>query len=142
MEQPAILIGGCEEAAIEIGEIYFEAGFSGVRILKDARITEMAKYMHNVFLALKVTYCNEIREICEHVGIPYDKVRFAALAMNGIGYGHTSTPGHDGQAGYGGMCFPKDTQAFLNWAFVQQGLQVEAIEASVFGNRRRRPEVM
>jgi len=74
---------------------------------------EMIKYFRNVFLALKVSFCNEIYDLCVQKNINYDIVQRIAALDERIGLSHTKVPGHDGRRGYGGTCFPKDTTALL-----------------------------
>lgn len=71
-------------------------------------VAEMAKLFTNGILTTKVMFCNEIYQLCQAAGIKYDEVRVAALLDRRIGDSHTAVPGHDGQLGYGGHCFPKD----------------------------------
>jgi UDPglucose 6-dehydrogenase len=73
---------------------------------------EIAKYAHNVFGALKVTYFNCIFDICDKQNINYQKVLNGILASEYINPVHTQVPGPDGKLGYGGKCFPKDVNAF------------------------------
>lgn len=133
MNQPAIIIGGPQDVAAEIGDIYFEAKFHSIRLCSSARVTEMAKYMHNLFLSIKVSFSNEMYDVCKHLNIDYNHVRYAALAMEGIGHGHTAVPGPDGKRGFGGMCFPKDTGAFLSWC-TEQKLNASTLQGAVFTN--------
>jgi UDPglucose 6-dehydrogenase len=74
---------------------------------------EIAKYSHNVFGALKVTYFNGIFDICDKLNISYQKVLEGVLASEYINSTHTQVPGPDGKFGYGGKCFPKDVNAFV-----------------------------
>jgi UDPglucose 6-dehydrogenase len=74
---------------------------------------EIAKYAHNVFGALKVTYFNGIYDICNKLNIEYQKVLEGVLASEYINSTHTQVPGPDGKFGYGGKCFPKDVNAFV-----------------------------
>ena len=74
---------------------------------------EMVKYFRNTFLAVKVSFCNEIAEYCRIKNIDYTKVREIFSLDKRIGESHTMVPGHDGKNGYGGTCFPKDTNALL-----------------------------
>jgi len=69
---------------------------------------EMAKYIRNVTLAVKVGLCNEFEEFCRLKDINYDNVRRVAFLDSRIGPSHTQVPGHDGKRGFGGTCFPKD----------------------------------
>lgn len=73
---------------------------------------EIAKYAHNVFGALKVTYFNAIYDYCQKLGCDYENVKKGVLLSKYINETHTMVPGPDGQFGYGGKCFPKDTQSF------------------------------
>jgi|TARA_B110000483_G_scaffold204262_1_gene247139 UDPglucose 6-dehydrogenase len=70
---------------------------------------EMIKLFRNNYLSVKVGFCNEIAEFCEKKNIDYENVRELATLDNRIGSSHTKVPGHDGRKGYGGTCFPKDT---------------------------------
>ena len=74
---------------------------------------EMVKMFRNNFLALKVSFCNEIEEFCRKKGVDYDNVRDIAVLDSRIGSNHTRVPGHDGRRGYGGTCFPKDSNSLL-----------------------------
>lgn len=74
---------------------------------------ELIKYFRNTFLALKVSFCNEIFEYCQLKNINYENVRFLATLDKRVNESHSIVPGHDGKFGYGGTCFPKDTNALL-----------------------------
>ena len=76
----------------------------------------MVKYVTNCFLAMKVSFANEMYEICEYKNIDYDKVIEYAMHDDRLGYSHWSVPGPDGDFGYGGHCFPKDVKALMNVA--------------------------
>lgn len=71
--------------------------------------SEMIKLFRNNYLAVKVSFCNEMEEFCRKKDIDYDNVRKLATLDERIGESHTVVPGHDGSRGYGGTCFPKDT---------------------------------
>jgi len=75
---------------------------------------EMVKYFRNTFLSVKVSYCNEIYEYCKKKNINYETVRNIAAQDKRIGLSHTQVPGHDGRLGFGGTCFPKDTNGLLS----------------------------
>lgn len=76
---------------------------------------EMAKYAHNCFGALKVTFFNGIHDHCQRLGLNYDDVLRGALSSGHINRTHTLVPGPDGLKGYGGKCFPKDMEAFVGF---------------------------
>ncbi len=73
---------------------------------------ELAKFAHNCFGAMKVTYFNMIYEICKTIGADYNNVRNAAMITGYINHEHTQVPGPDGKRGYGGKCFPENMAAF------------------------------
>lgn len=77
---------------------------------------EIAKYAHNVFGALKVTYFNGIYDICKKNGCNFDNVQKGVLLSGYINDTHTYVPGPDGKCGYGGKCFPKDVNAFASFS--------------------------
>ena len=70
---------------------------------------EMIKLFRNNYLSVKVGFCNEIAEFCEKKEISYENVRKLAVLDKRIGESHSKVPGHDGRKGFGGTCFPKDT---------------------------------
>ena len=83
-------------------------------IVMNSLEAEVTKYAHNVFGALKVTYFNGIYEYCQKLGIDYENVHKGVLLSGYINRPHTDVPGPDGKFGYGGKCFPKDVNAFID----------------------------
>ena len=80
-------------------------------ILTGYEEAEMAKYASNCFLALKISYFNEIGIICKKMGINEEEVGLAVSMDNRIG-----KYGTRGGRPFGGACFPKDTEAFASFA--------------------------
>jgi nucleotide sugar dehydrogenase len=78
---------------------------------------EMAKYMANCFLATKVIFCNEMKQICDKAKIDYNEARKVFHTDSRIGPSHTQVPGPDGKHGFGGPCFSKDTNALIAFAY-------------------------
>lgn len=82
---------------------------------------EMVKYFTNCFLASKVTFANQMFQICNDSNIDYDKVCEYALYDERIGKSHLAVPGPDGDLGFGGHCFPKDLAAMIAFGSVNDG---------------------
>jgi UDPglucose 6-dehydrogenase len=114
--QSRIIIGGPKKAASRVRRIFVKA-FPKVKIIKtDSTYAEMVKYITNTFLATKVSFANEMYQICDKLDIDYDKVIEYAMHDERLGYSHWSVPGPDGDFGYGGHCFPKDVSALISVA--------------------------
>ena len=103
-----IVVGGDSESAIEkMRQLYHPFCMSRDRfIAMDIRSAEMTKYAGNAMLATKISFMNEIANICERVGADANQVRIGIGSDQRIGYNFIY-PG----AGYGGSCFPKDIRA-------------------------------
>ena len=103
-----VVIGASSEKAKKVmGELYSPFVRSGNPILyMDLRSAELTKYAANSFLATKITFMNEIAQLCERLGADVDMVRKGIGSDDRIGK-RFLFPG----IGYGGSCFPKDVQA-------------------------------
>ncbi|MFM9909037.1 MAG: UDP-glucose dehydrogenase family protein [Chitinophagaceae bacterium] len=103
-----VVIGASSEKAKKVmGELYAPFVRSGNPILyMDLRSAELTKYAANSFLATKITFMNEIAQLCERLGADVDMVRKGIGSDDRIGK-RFLFPG----IGYGGSCFPKDVQA-------------------------------
>ena len=80
-------------------------------ITMNIRDAEMTKYASNAMLATKISFMNEIAELCERLNVDVENVRLGMGSDSRIGY-HFIYPG----AGYGGSCFPKDVKALVSMA--------------------------
>jgi len=101
-------------------------------IVMNLRSAEMTKYAANCMLATKISFINEIANICERVGADVRDVRVGIGADHRIGY-HFIYPG----VGYGGSCFPKDVQALIHTAHAE-GYVPELLNAVEDVNRRQK----
>lgn len=79
---------------------------------------ELAKYTHNVFGAVKVTYFNMIKKISDLYELNFEEVKKAANITGYLGKEHMQVPGHDGHLGYGGTCFPENMMSFKGLLFL------------------------
>ena len=80
----------------------------------DRHTASMVKYMHNVWLATKVAFFHEIYSLVPEANF-YSMVNILAQFPN-IGPSHMMAPNNEGGLGFGGYCFPKDTEAFLEFS--------------------------
>lgn len=108
-----VVIGSNSQKATEImQELYSPFLRTGNPvIIMDVKSAEMTKYAANSFLAVKISYANEIANICEQVGADAEMVRIGMCSDKRIG-SQFLFPG----LGYGGSCFPKDVKALLKTA--------------------------
>ena len=111
--QNRIILGGVRPATTELKRVFSKV-FPKAHIIKtDSTHAEMVKYLTNTFLSVKVSFANEIFQLCDGLGIDYDKVVEYATYDERLGKSHWNVPGHDGDFGFGGHCFPKDLKALL-----------------------------
>lgn len=96
---------------------------------------ELIKYAANAFLATKITFINEIAELCEHVGADVHDVA-RGIGLDGRIGGKFLHPG----PGYGGSCFPKDTLALVRTA-EQAGAPVRIVETVIEVNAKRKKDM-
>jgi len=95
---------------------------------------EMAKYVANSFLAVKVSYANEVFDLCERMSIDYAQVRDIVAADVRIGGSHMEVF-DSGYRGYGGKCLPKDSKSLLDLAR-SMGVDMEVLRAADRTNAR------
>ena len=98
----------------------------------------LTKYAINSFLATKVIFMNELKDsasiLSEKCKCDFETVKNLMLLDERIGDSHMDVPGHDGEAGFGGACFPKDTLAFLKFAEAEE-IDLSVLNAAVEKNR-------
>ena len=109
--QNRILIGGT--GAKHVKQMFRKPFPNAAIVVTKSETAEMVKYFTNCFLAAKVTFANQMYEICQAAEIDYDKVCEYALYDSRIGKSHLAVPGPDGDFGFGGHCFPKDLAAMV-----------------------------
>jgi UDPglucose 6-dehydrogenase len=90
-------------------------------------------------LATKVSFANEIHQICQKLNVDYDKVIEYATKDKRLGTSHWAVPGPDGKVGFGLTCFPKDLNALINVA-LGLGLNPRIMKAVWEKNLEIRPE--
>ncbi len=134
MNPARVVIGSSSDKAKEImSKIYQPFTNTGVPIIfMDEKSSELTKYASNSFLAVKITFMNEIANYCEKVGADVDKVRLGMGSDDRIGH-RFLFPG----IGYGGSCFPKDVKALIN-SGKQEGFNFQILEATENVNQKQK----
>ena len=126
-----IIIGTeSKEAEATLKKVYEPFGLPIVSV--NRRSAEMIKYACNDFLALKISYMNDIANLCELVGADIEAVAQGMSYDARIGANFLKAG-----IGYGGSCFPKDTKA-LKYLARQNGYQLKTVEAAVDVNARQK----
>jgi UDPglucose 6-dehydrogenase len=113
MRPDRIIIGTESDKAREmLSELYAPFNRNHQRVMfMGVRDAEMTKYTANAMLATKISFMNEIANLCERMGVDVENVRLGIGSDSRIGYSFIY-PG----CGYGGSCFPKDVQALIRMA--------------------------
>ena len=119
-----IVIGSDDPYPEEVLRKVYE-DFEAPKLCVGRRSAEMIKYASNDFLALKISYVNEIANLCETVGADVEEVT--------LGMGYDSRIGNrflKAGIGYGGSCFPKDTKA-LSWLASFNDKEIRTVKAAI-----------
>lgn len=118
------------EAAQILQEVYKD--FEAEKLVTNRRSAEMIKYASNDFLALKISYVNEIANLCEIVGADIEDV------TKGMGFdARIGNRFLNAGIGYGGSCFPKDTKA-LSWLASFNDNELKTIKAAIEVNENQK----
>ncbi|SCM98747.1 RkpK [Bacillus mycoides] len=129
-----VVIGAESERALELMKDVYRVLYLNETPFVETNIetAEMIKYAANAFLAMKITFINEVANVCEKVGADVQKV---AKAMGQDG--RISPKFLHAGPGYGGSCFPKDTKALARIAH-DHGETISLIEATVEANEKQK----
>ena len=137
--QDHIIVGGRRPASGIVKQMY-TLPFPNATIVKtDSTYAELVKYMTNCFLATKVAFANDIKRVCDHFDVDYDKVMEYATQDTRLGKSHWNVPGPDGHLGFGGTCFPKDMNALMAICR-KEGIPIPTIRGAWETNLQVRPE--
>ena len=138
MRPDRVVVGADSERAMEImRSIYAPLYLNRTPIVETStESAELIKYASNAFLATKISFINEIANICENVGADVQVVSYAMGLDKRIGPKFL----HAG-AGYGGSCFPKDTKALVHIA-EEAGAQARIVGAAVGVNQEQKERMV
>ena len=112
--QTRIILGGTRKGTNILRQVYSKVFPHATIVKTGSKTAEMVKYFINSFLGTKVSFANEMKQICDKIGIDYDKVVEYATYDERLGKSHWAVPGPDGDFGFGGHCLPKDISAIVN----------------------------
>ena len=129
-----VIIGSNSDKATQVmQEIYSPFFRTGNRVIvMDVKSAEMTKYAANSFLATKISFMNEIANLCEKVGADAEMVRIGVSTDSRIG-NKFLFPG----LGYGGSCFPKDVKALIKTGS-DYGVDMNIIKSADIVNKHQR----
>lgn len=109
-----IVLGSNNILANDIVEKLYRLRFPYTKIIKtDLGTAQLIKYMCNCFFATKVSFMNEMHQLCKAIGGDWNTAVEGFISDGRIGNSHIDVPGHDGDFGFGGKCFPKDLNAMI-----------------------------
>lgn len=127
------------DAANRVKTMYLVKFPSVPYVICEAIDAEMIKYFCNCYLATKVSFANEMKQLCVTLGANYERIVEAAVYDPRISSSHLAVPGPDGKAGFGGSCFPKDINALIT-VMKDNNVKAQVLEAVWAKNLEVRPE--
>jgi UDPglucose 6-dehydrogenase len=138
MKPERVVIGSSSERASKMMQQLYEPFVRSGNpiIIMDERSSELTKYAANAFLATKITFMNEIANVCELVGADVDNVRRGIGTDSRIGK-RFLFPG----IGYGGSCFPKDVQA-LDFTSDEYGYNFQILKSVMQVNEKQKVSII
>jgi UDPglucose 6-dehydrogenase len=133
-----VVIGAESEQAIEVMKKIYDALYliETPFVITRIETAEMIKYASNAFLATKISFINEIANLCERVGADVHDVA-RAMGLDGRIGRKFLHPG----PGFGGSCFPKDTKALIHLA-KEHNCEMEIVQSTIKVNERQRERMI
>lgn len=138
---PHKIVVGCDERLrMRVADVLMSSMINFERVkIEYCNIAEASffKYLANNMLAIKVVMNNEFAELANSLGLDWNKIAEMAKTDPRLGTSHWRVPGDDGEFGFGGACFPKDTQA-LKYQAQKHNVDTSILNAAVSKNYRMR----
>ena len=145
VNSPSIILGASGNNPQQIEEVeHAYTNHSACKpcpvIRTSAKTAAFIKYATNTFLATKVVFFNELKKLYDEAGENNWAMMTGAMTYDKrIGWSHMLVPGPDGRKGFGGACFPKDTEALLHYAETL-GVALTVLDTAVDTNKEIRRE--
>lgn len=132
------IVGGNDKEAVETVSKFLQNRFPGIACYTmKPEESELVKYIANCFFATKVIFFNEMRLLSDKLNLDWDKLIQGVISDGRIAKSHYEVPGHDGDRGVGGFCFPKDINALIS-TFEKNNLEPLQLKATWEQNKRVR----
>lgn len=129
-----VIIGSHHQDEADVVACLFRERFPGVNVIfTTPEESEFTKYALNSLYATKITFFNELRLLADATGLDWQAVMRGVLSSGWVEQMHTTVPGPDGQYGFGGACFPKDTAA-LAATYREHGIDCLVLDAVIRQN--------
>ena len=136
-----IVLGSNNTSANKIVEDLYRLRFPYTKIIKtDFGTAQLIKYMANCFFATKISFMNEMYQISNAIDGDWEKALEGFISDGRIGNSHIDVPGHDGDYGFGGKCFPKDINAIIKKA-ESLGIEPKVMKAAWNKNKEIRKKL-
>ena len=135
MHPDRIVVGGNDKDAVEAVVSLYDK-IKGERVLTNLQTAEMIKYAANAFLATKISFINEVANVCERVGANIDMVAKGIGMDRRIGHSFLRAG-----IGYGGSCFPKDVRALQQFANIR-GYDFKLLKSVIEVNEQQKKLVV
>ena len=117
INQSRVILGGPSILTKKVSKLYRKRFGSTIPIIhSNYETAEMIKYMNNCFLATKVSFLNEMKQLAEKSNVDWGTAIKGFKLDDRVGSSHNDVPGHDNKLGFGGSCFPKDIQAIIYYS--------------------------
>ena len=134
------IFGGQKEHTKLLAELFIRNVGPHIKIYQvDAKTAEVIKYTENMYIATKVTFVNEMYEICKAMGVEWVDVREGWLLDKRVSRMFTGVFTDPGRRGFQGKCLPKDTKALISSA-QEHGYSAEFLKAVLESNNRIRED--
>jgi len=137
-----IVVGCKKKLRDEVADVLMASAVNFDRVnieYCDIATASFFKYFANNMLAIKVVLNNEFSVLATALGVDWADVTSIASTDSRLGNTHWSVPGPDGQVGFGGACFPKDTEAFATLA-KPHNVKLSVLKAAILANKLMRDE--